>query len=114
MPVAFTSRLSFSAVQSQLSGQRLRVYDAVRWWNPATRGPGPSIEDIAAVTGLKESSVCGRVNELTDPDRYSGETPLIFGPIKQNDATGKRAKTYIARVYKEPQKSNTPQLTLPF
>lgn len=97
MPIAYTSRQSFEAVQSGLCRSRLRVWQAVRDWEPAYNGtgqPGPTIEDLAQLTGMKECSICGRINELRDEFEAIEDGPLW------TNRTGKPAKTYRAVVYK--------------
>lgn len=91
MPVAFSSRLAYLAVQTGLAGTRREVWEAIRDWEGVS---GPSIEDIAQCLGMKESSVCGRVNELRKL------SAIQDGPMKHN-RTGNPAKTYRAIVYRE-------------
>lgn len=93
MPAAFTSRIALASLENELSGLRLEVYTAIRSW-PAN--PGPSIEDLATTLGRKESSICGRINEL----REAGA--IEDAPIKTSPTTGKPQKTYRALVYREP------------
>lgn len=95
MPIAYTSRIALKGLESQLTGLRLEVYCAIRAWDTAERGIGPSIEDLAKLLGRKESSVCGRLGEL----HLMGL--ITNGPIKIND-TGKQAQTYVALEYREP------------
>ena len=94
MPIRWTSRLSLATEVDRLPKSRRAVYAAIRDWNPASDGPGPSIEDIATRTGMKEHSVSGRVNELKH-GRVIAE-----GPLKLNNS-GKHAMTYIALGYRE-------------
>ncbi|MDX2110603.1 MAG: hypothetical protein SFY80_10220 [Verrucomicrobiota bacterium] len=102
MPVAYTSRVSYLAVQNGLNRSRRRVWEAIRDWTPSfndTEQPGPTIEDLAKLTGMKECAICGRVNELRED--YGA---IEDGPTWTN-RTGKHAKTYRAIVYKsEPPK----------
>ena len=95
MPIRWTSRLSLAQEIDRLSGRRRTVYECIRTWDPAIQGPGPSIADIAATTGLKECSVCGRVNEL----RKLGA--IADGPLKVAVETGKSVMTYLAIGYRE-------------
>ena len=107
MPIAFTSRTALAAVIAALVPSRRAVYDAIAAWEPALHGPGPSIEDIARKVAMKESSVCGRVNELLTAEA------IELAPVKTN-ATGHTAKTYRALVYKEfsPPPKTDPQTDL--
>ena len=94
--IRWTSRLALATEIDRLPRSRRVVYDAIRAWDPAISGPGPSIEDIAARTGMKEHSVSGRVNELKRAEA------IAEGPLKLNNS-GKQAMTYIAIGYREPQ-----------
>lgn len=94
MPVSWTSRLSLAKLADELAGRKLEVYAAIRKWDPVVDGPGPSIEDLAEVTGRKESSICGRLADLSDLGLISR------GPLKTN-STGKEAMTYLAIAWKE-------------
>lgn len=94
--IRWTSRLALATEVERLPRSRRLVYDAVRKWDPVIDGPGPSIEDIARITGLKEHSVSGRVNELKKVEA------LAEGPIKRN-GSGKNAMTYIAIGFKQPE-----------
>lgn len=94
MPIAWTSRLSIAQLADELSGRRLEVYTAIRTWDPVISGPGPSIEDLAQVTGRKECTICGRLNELREMGL------VVCGPLKRN-STGKDAMTYIAKAWRE-------------
>lgn len=109
MPVAYTSRLAYQEVQESLVGCRRRVWQAIRDWRQMhVNQPGPTIEDLAQVTGLKECSVCGRLNELRDLGAVED------GPLWTN-RSGKRAKTYRALVYRpEPAESAPRQACLDF
>ena len=98
MPVQWTSRLAIATLAEELAGRRLEVYAAIRAWDPVERGPGPSIEDLAEVTGRKECTICGRVNELRELGL------IVCGPIKKN-STGKDAMTYIAKAWREERAS---------
>jgi len=91
--IRYTSRISLLEEIPNLPASRARVYDTVYRWLGKV---GPSIEDIADHLNMKESSVCGRVNEL----KKSGA--LEEGEIKKN-STGKKAMTYVACVYREPE-----------
>lgn len=94
MPIRWTSRLAVAELVDELAGRRLEVYSAIRAWDPVEQGPGPSIEDLAKVTGRKESTVCARIDEL----RKHGL--IAEGPLKTN-STGKQAMTYIALAWCE-------------
>lgn len=101
--ISFTSRLGYLSIQGSLAGQQRRVYEAIRDWT----GEGlPCIEEIAKVTGMRLSSVCGRVNEL----RAAG--CIEDAPMKLNPYTGKTVKSYRAIVYREPSTRTDPQLEL--
>lgn len=92
MPIAWTSRLSLASLEDELTGLRLEVYTAIRAWS----GPvGPSSEDLAQTLGGKESSICGRINELRDIHEA-----IEDAPIKISRTTGKPQKTYRALVYR--------------
>lgn len=93
--IRWTSRLALANEVENLPRSRKAVYDCIRDWDPATRGAGPSIEDIAGETGMKEHSVSGRVNEL----KKAGA--VAEGPLKTN-LSGKQAMTYIAIGFREP------------
>lgn len=95
MPIAYTSRIALKELEEQLGGLRLEVYCAIRAWDAIASGPGPSIEDLAHVTGRKESSISGRVNEL------HALGLITHGPAKIN-RSGKQALTYAALQYREP------------
>lgn len=95
MPIRWTSRLSLAQEVARLPRSRRLVYECIRDWDPVLHGPGPSIEDVAARTGLKEHSVSGRVNELKKADA------VAEGPLKVN-ASGKKAMTYIAIGFRQP------------
>lgn len=97
MPISWTSRIGYASVQATLSRSRLAVWKAIRDWAcvNATGQPGPTIEDLAQILPMKESSVCGRVNELREIGAIED------GPLWRN-RTGKSAKTYRAVVYREP------------
>lgn len=97
MPIAYTSRQSYETVQNGLSRSRRKVWEVIRDWDPAYNAsgqPGPTIEDLAKLTGMKECTICPRVNELRD--EYGA---IEDGPLWTN-RTGKPAKTYRAVVYK--------------
>jgi len=82
--VRWTSRTAFWEEADRLPKSRKRVFDAIMsWWG----GPGPSIEDLAQRTGMKESSVCGRVNELKEAGLISESDP-------KHNRSGKMALTY--------------------
>lgn len=104
MSVAFTSRLSYLAIQEELAGLQREVWAAVRDW-PA--GAGPSIAELAVRLGRKESSICGRVNEL----RRAGA--IEDGPLKMGGC-GKQVKTYRALVWQAPARdvADLPLFTL--
>jgi len=91
MPVAYTSRLSLADLANDLPEKRRAVYDAIRRW---PHEPGPSIADLAKVTGMKECAICGRVNEL----RRDGL--IEDAPLKRSPETGKTVKTYRALAYR--------------
>lgn len=95
MPIRYTSRIALKELEEQLGGLRLEVYCAIRAWDAIASGPGPSIEDLAHVTGRKESSISGRVNEL------HALGLITHGPAKIN-RSGKHALTYAAIQYREP------------
>ena len=106
MPIAFTSRLGLAQITADLNGRRREVYTCIAEWPAGAQGAGPSIEDIAARLGIKESSVCGRVHEL----RAAGA--IEDAPLKTN-ASGNQAKTYRALAYREyqpPQNAAQPDL----
>jgi len=92
MPIRWTSRLALAQIVAQMPNSRLKVYNCILNWPGAE---GPSIEDIAVATGMKESSVCGRVNELKKC--YAIEEGLL-----KVNGSGKKAMTYIACKYQEP------------
>ena len=94
MPIAYTSRVALAAIVNQLSTLQRSVYLTIKGWDTLDRGPGPSIEDIAAELIIKESSVCGRIAELKELEA------ITTGPMKIN-ATGKPAQTYIAKTYRD-------------
>lgn len=96
MPIRWTSRIALRDMAEQLNGLRLEVYAAIKAWDPVIQGPGPSIEDLAAVTGRKECSICGRLAELRELEL------IVDGPVKQN-TSGKRAITYMALAWREPE-----------
>jgi hypothetical protein len=93
VPIAYTSRAALAAIVADLVGRQREVYDVIRNWDDVA-APGPSIEDVAAELGCKESSVCGRVNELI------AAGAIQCGPFKLN-RTGHAAKTYRALVFRE-------------
>ncbi len=95
MAIRYTSRLALAELSDSLTGLRLEVYRAIAKWDPAARGPGPSIEDLATELGRKECSICARVSEL----RKAGL--IEEAPIKTN-SSGMRAMTYRALDYREP------------
>jgi predicted transcriptional regulator len=100
MSIAFTSRLSYLAIQEELTGLQRAVWEAIRDW------PGdhaPSLQELAAVLKRKEGSICGRLNEL----RAAGA--IEDAPLKMG-AYGVQVKTYRAVVWKEAQ--GDPQLQL--
>ena len=108
MNIRWTSRLSLSQELPRLTGLRLEVYTAIKAWNPATDGPGPTREQLAEKLGRKESSICARIKELLG-NRYKKDESGFFpelvcielGPIVQNPKTGKSAETFIALEYRE-------------
>jgi hypothetical protein len=113
MPISYTSRAALAQIIGDLIGRQREVYDAIANWissdSPESgtdpeRSEGPSIEDVAAKLGIKESSVCGRVNELL------AAGAIECGPFKTN-RTGHQAKTYRALVFKpySPPPADAPQ-----
>ena len=109
MPISFTSREALLNSLAKLSGRRKEVYDFIAQFVADDTGAGPSIEDIARGLGVKESTVCGRVNELLHPDCAA----LELAPVKLN-ATGNRARTYRALVFREYRPPVAPQAQLDF
>lgn len=105
MPTAFTSRTALAALLPKLGGLQRQVYDAIANWPEGQ--PGPSIEDLANQLHKKESSICGRINEL----RESGA--IEDAPMKVN-ASGTEAKTYRALAYKAYNPPVQPQPQLDF
>jgi hypothetical protein len=59
-----TSRAAHEYIKPLKPSLRERVFAYIL----AQGFAGATIAEIAAATGIKESSVCGRVNELHDPD----------------------------------------------
>ena len=97
--IAFTSRLGYLSVQRNISGQKRAVYEAIRDWT----GDGlPCNDDLASATGLRLSSICGRVNELRE------QGCIEDAPMKQSPITGHPVKTYRAIVYREPEQKQEP------
>lgn len=90
--IRYTSHAAFQSTLTEIKGLRLEVYTAIKNWDPARHGPGPSLEDLANLLHRKESSMAGRVNEL----KNSGA--IIEGPMKIN-RSNKPAMTYIALSY---------------
>jgi hypothetical protein len=107
--ISWTSRLALRALVENLErhqGQRYQVYLAVRDWPGA---PGPSREDIAKVTGIRLSSVCGRVAELLR------DGALEKGPMKPQEVVlghPQMVETLRALVYCQPPRQANPQLEL--
>lgn len=108
MNIRWTSRLSLAQELPRLKGLRLEVYSAIKAWNPATDGPGPTREQLAEKLGRKESSICGRVSELLgyryeDGERiHCPELVCIEGSsLVVNPKSGKQAETFIALDYQE-------------
>lgn len=105
----YTSILSYRDLLSDIErhdNQRRRVYAAVRDW---LGQQGPSREDIACVTKLRLSSVCGRVRELLD------DGILIKGPMKSQEVVpGKPldVETLDAVVYRHAEPRHELQLQL--
>lgn len=95
MAIRWTSRLALAQIEQDLRGLRLEVYLAIKRWDPADHGPGPSIEDLARVLKRKESSICGRLAELKEVEA------IEEAPLKVN-RSGKEAMTYRALAYREP------------
>lgn len=87
MAIQYTSRLGLASTIDNLKGLQLEVYNAIAKWQST---PGPTIEQLAAELGRKESSICGRINELRS------DHCIADGPLTQNQSTGKMAKTYTA------------------
>ncbi len=83
--IAYTSRLALSEELPKLQGKRLEVYAAI-----FAASSELCIAEIATRTGLKECSVCGRINELRELGCIQD------GPLKVSPETGKTVKTYIA------------------
>lgn len=96
MAIRYTSRISLSGIADSLKGLRREVYSAIANWNVERHGLGPSIEDLSALLGRKESSIAGRVHELKKANA------IEEAPIKIN-TSGKPAMTYAALEYKEPE-----------
>lgn len=86
MAIQYTSRLGLASTIENLKGLQLEVYNAIANWQAEK---GPTIEDLAETVGRKESSICGRVNEL----RRDG--CIEDGPMARN-SSGQMAKTYKA------------------
>jgi hypothetical protein len=102
MPIAYTSRIGYRAIQEDLRGLQREVWEAIRTWpHPHI---GPSIEDLARKLGRKESSICGRIAEL----RAAGT--IEDAPLKMGGC-GVEVKTYRAIVWQEPC-NRVAQLTL--
>ena len=92
--IAHTSRLALLDLADRLGDLQWEVYVAIRQWpHPHL---GPCIAELAFATRRKESSICGRINEL----RAAGA--IEDGPIKLG-ACGKMVKTYRACVYRAPE-----------
>ena len=64
--MARTSLDAFDDLQDRRHSTRQRVLDALRQHGPMTR------HEVASVTGLPLSSVCGRVNELVERGLVQG------------------------------------------
>lgn len=112
--IAFSSRLALRDLLADLDrhhGQRWIIYQAIHGWSGSA---GPSREDIARVTGLRLTSVCGRVKELLDAG------VVLKGPYKRQEVVPGRAldvETLVAFAYREPvlhQVAPTPQMELAF
>lgn len=89
--IAYTSRLSLKSELPKLRGLRARVYDAIA--NADAEGPGPCISELAVKLGMKEGSVCGRINELRVLECIQ-DGPVKVGPC------GKEVKTYVALAWR--------------
>lgn len=89
--IAYTSRLALKEELPKLSACRARVYAAIA----EAPEPGLCIAEIAVATRMKESSVCGRIDELRELGC------IMDGPLKAAPITGKTVKTYIALEWKE-------------
>ena len=110
MNIRWTSRLSLAQEIPRLKGLRLEVYTAIKAWNPAIDGPGPTREQLAEKLNRKECSICARISELLghryeegqhiyDPELASIQTSsLVINP-----KSGKQAETFIALDYREDQ-----------
>ena len=66
--VAFTSKKAYAEITVDGTKQSLRerVYDIIKTCGPVTRA------EIEAMTGIRCSSVCGRVNELMKDNLIEG------------------------------------------
>jgi hypothetical protein len=93
MGVRYTSVLALSQIVRDLGGLQREVYQAIKDWNIATQGPGPSIEDLHVVLRKKESSICGRVNEL----KKAG--CIVEGPMKVNSLSSQAHRQFTASTY---------------
>ncbi len=85
--IAFTSRLEYRRIKEDLRGLQLEVWTAIR-----NSGELLSIEDLARLLNRKESSICGRINELR------GAGAIEDGPLKNQ--RGHAVKSYRAVVYR--------------
>lgn len=103
MPIRWTSRKALTEELDQLHGLRLDVYEAIRDW-PASQ-QGPTREQLAAKLHRKESSICGRVNELLHAELVAA------GPLVKNPTTGKHAESLIAIAYREEVFQPAPAIT---
>lgn len=107
--VAFSSRLALKELLKDLerhSGQRRQVYLAVLQWQGIT---GPSREDIAQATGIRLSSICGRVSELLE------DGAIERGPMKEQTVVPGRTtpvETLVAQVYRDAPLTEPQQLPL--
>jgi hypothetical protein len=101
--IRWSSRLSLATEADRLDGLRLEVYAAIKAWDPVKDGPGPTREQLAERLGRKESSICGRVNELMGYRHKEWHLDLAVierGPMVTNPSTGKPAETLVALGYR--------------
>lgn len=110
MRIAYSSILAFRelvADAERRNGQRWKIYCAIRTLEEI--GLTPSREDVAKKTGMRLSSVCGRVNEMI------AEGLLERGPMKTQEVVpGKptEVETLKAVVYRtaNPKENLQPEL----
>ena len=95
MNIRWTSRLALTQELDKLQGLRLEVYSAIKAWDISKDGSGPTREQLAEKLGRKESSICGRVNELIKQGCVTVNTMVL------NPKTGKSAESLIAYSYRE-------------